>query len=98
MRLPGRQLGRLSTSHATGKALASQAVRLSDATQQTIDAVSQLVGKLHAAQRKQSASQSGHQPADKPLSLLVNRQVSWPAFWSVAQSVSNQVMLTQLES
>ena len=74
MRLPGCQLGRLSTSHATSKALASQAVRLSDAT--TIDAVSQSVGKLHAAQRKQSASQSGHQPADKPLSLLVNRQVS----------------------
>ena len=98
MRLPGCQLGRLLTSHATSKALASQAVRLSDATQQAIEAVSQSVGKLHAAQRKQSASRSGHQPADKPLSLLVNRQVSWPAFWSVAQSVSNQVMQTQSES
>ena len=98
MRLPDCQLGRLSTSHATSKALASQAVRLSDATQQAIEAVSQSVGKLHAAQRKQSASRSGHQPADKPLSLLVNRQVSWPAFWSVAQSVSNQIMQTQSES
>ena len=83
MRLPGCQLGRLSTSHATSKALASQAVRLSDATQQTIDAVSQSVGKLHAAQRKQSASQlanymqlrENNQPVSQAISQLISHSV-----------------------